>query len=46
MTRQLAFDFSHQNIKIRVNGIAPGEEPPMLNMRAYAMFKVTNNRPL
>lgn len=24
MTRQLAFDFSHENIKIRVNGIAPG----------------------
>ncbi|KAI1860724.1 uncharacterized protein JN550_011325 [Neoarthrinium moseri] len=27
MTRQLAFDFSHQNIKIRVNGIAPGWYP-------------------
>ncbi|KAI9170613.1 Gluconate 5-dehydrogenase 3 [Paramyrothecium foliicola] len=27
MTRQLAFDFSHQNIKIRVNGIAPGWFP-------------------
>jgi NAD(P)-dependent dehydrogenase (short-subunit alcohol dehydrogenase family) len=24
MTRQLAFDFSHDSIKIRVNGIAPG----------------------
>ncbi|KAJ8118174.1 hypothetical protein OPT61_g785 [Boeremia exigua] len=23
-TRQLAFDFSHENIKIHVNGIAPG----------------------
>ncbi|OLN85671.1 Gluconate 5-dehydrogenase 3 [Colletotrichum chlorophyti] len=27
MTRQLAFDFSHDNIKIRVNGIAPGWFP-------------------
>jgi NAD(P)-dependent dehydrogenase (short-subunit alcohol dehydrogenase family) len=27
MTRQLAFDFSHENIKIRVNGIAPGWFP-------------------
>ncbi|KAK8124387.1 uncharacterized protein PG998_000146 [Apiospora kogelbergensis] len=27
MTRQLAFDFSHQNIKIRVNGLAPGWFP-------------------
>ncbi|RYP76881.1 hypothetical protein DL769_003536 [Monosporascus sp. CRB-8-3] len=27
MTRQLAFDFSHQNIKVRVNGIAPGWFP-------------------
>ncbi|KAH6974484.1 hypothetical protein BKA56DRAFT_645576 [Ilyonectria sp. MPI-CAGE-AT-0026] len=27
MTRQLAFDFSHQKIKIRVNGIAPGWYP-------------------
>ncbi|KAH3912587.1 hypothetical protein HBH56_116930 [Parastagonospora nodorum] len=27
MTRQLAFDFSHDKIKIRVNGIAPGWFP-------------------
>jgi len=27
LTRQLAFDFSHQNIKIRVNGLAPGWFP-------------------
>ncbi|KAK1961240.1 NAD(P)-binding protein [Colletotrichum sublineola] len=27
VTRQLAFDFSHENIKIRVNGIAPGWWP-------------------
>ncbi|ROT42965.1 NAD(P)-binding protein [Sodiomyces alkalinus F11] len=27
MTRQLAFDFSHENIKIRVNAIAPGWYP-------------------
>ncbi|KAF9880621.1 hypothetical protein CkaCkLH20_01663 [Colletotrichum karsti] len=27
MTRQLAFDFSHENIKVRVNGIAPGWFP-------------------
>ncbi|KAJ4321327.1 hypothetical protein N0V94_002959 [Neodidymelliopsis sp. IMI 364377] len=27
MTRQLAFDFSHEKIKIRVNGIAPGWFP-------------------
>jgi len=26
LTRQLAFDFSHQNIKIRVNGLAPGKQ--------------------
>ncbi|KAI9897344.1 hypothetical protein N3K66_007200 [Trichothecium roseum] len=27
MTRQLAFDFSHKNIQVRVNGIAPGWFP-------------------
>ncbi|KAL2760160.1 hypothetical protein ACRALDRAFT_2096313 [Sodiomyces alcalophilus JCM 7366] len=27
MTRQLAYDFSHENIKIRVNAIAPGWYP-------------------
>ncbi|KAF2878489.1 hypothetical protein BDV95DRAFT_479350 [Massariosphaeria phaeospora] len=27
VTRQLAFDFSHKNIKIRVNGLAPGWFP-------------------
>lgn len=24
VTRQLAYDLSHKNIKVRVNGIAPG----------------------
>lgn len=45
MTRQLAFDFSHDNIKIRVNGIAPGTSKlhppsPILCSRKY---KIANN---